>query len=64
MRIIRHMSILERLIEDDQPQRSYVEQIVDIVKQVERVYGDSRAFIVVGHSLGSDSYKILLSMII
>jgi hypothetical protein len=51
-RIIRHMSVFERLIQSDDSNRYFVNKVIRILREVEKSYADKRTFIVVGHSLG------------
>ena len=56
-RIIRHMSILERVLEKGQSSRFIVQRMINILKDVEGKYGKTRTFIVVGHSLGQYEHE-------
>lgn len=53
-RLINHMSVLERLMEDDNSTRSFVKQMINTLRLVENTYitNTKRKLIVVGHSLG------------
>ena len=55
-RIIRHMSLLERVIESGPSSQSLVDRMINILKDVEKKYGNL-TFIVVGHSLGQNEHK-------
>lgn len=59
-RIIRHMSIMERLLNEGQSSRFLVQRMINILKEVEEKYSRTRTFIVVGHSLGEDPYEEMI----
>ncbi len=53
-RIIKHLSILERLVNANirqlNKQRFYLQQLVPILKRIRQLYRNKRSFILVGHS--------------
>jgi hypothetical protein len=53
-RIIKHLSILERLVNVDlkqlNRQRFYLQQLVPKLKKIRQLYRNKRSFILVGHS--------------
>ncbi len=53
-RIIKHLSILERLVSESlkqlNKQRFYLQQLIPILRKIRRLYRDRRSFILVGHS--------------
>lgn len=53
-RIIKHLSILERLVNTDMKnlnkQRFYLQQLVPKLKRIRQFYRNKRSFILVGHS--------------
>ncbi|CAF3934304.1 unnamed protein product [Adineta steineri] len=57
-RIIRHMSIIDRLAQNGEQHRLYVQKVIDVLKKVDQVYGKTHTFIVVGHSLGGGLAKL------
>ena len=53
-RIIKHLSILERLVNKNlqqlNKQRFYLQQLIPKLKEIRRIYHDKRSLILVGHS--------------
>ncbi|CAF0932459.1 unnamed protein product [Adineta steineri] len=61
-RIIKHLSILERLVNVNLKQfnkkRFYLQQIVPKLRRIRQLYRHKRSFILVGHSLGGGLAKL------
>ncbi|CAF1241709.1 unnamed protein product, partial [Didymodactylos carnosus] len=59
-RIIKHLSILERLVNQNlkQSKRFYVQQLVPKLKVIRQKYPKIRSFIILGHSLGGGLAKL------